>query len=363
MHEHTSQPANVVRTNRTLRTRFPGVLTDSERPVIDVYDGESVSTRELTTPVTLSLLSFATEPRTLAEIDEHLRERSSLDADRRTALTASLRDDGILVAPGATPESAVEWVRRGWYGALYYHLQTRDDGPADGSAFDYPPTAAESPPGPRVALPDPEPLPDVPFADVLLSRRTCRDFDGTAISRQSLSTLLFHTFEPIRRVRSGDVEAATTDERLAVAGLAPFLVVNRGSDLDTGVYRYDPANHALFEVEGTALADDADGTAADAAVQRLVTGQPYIDGASMTLVLTFRIAHLQQSGNLSCLRNLFTTASASGHRLLLTAVGTGFEVFQTAAVSESVASELLGVDEFAHAPGYVLAVGQGEVDA
>jgi SagB-type dehydrogenase family enzyme len=112
-----------------------------------------------------------------------------------------------------------------------------------------------------------------------------------------------------------------------------YVVANRVSDLEPGVYRYDPVAHALTRTRGGALAQEA-GSAA--------LSQDVIGGAPVVLVTTFDRQSLQAEGPRGY-RHAFFEAGMMGERVYLEAESRGLGACSVGAFYDDEAARLLGV--------------------
>lgn len=110
----------------------------------------------------------------------------------------------------------------------------------------------------KLSLPDPETDLDVDLSEALAHRRSARVYTGEGLSRQRLSTLLAHACGVNGRLggaRDGPLSEVDNLARTypSGGGLYPveiyFAVLNEGPDLDTGLYYYEPDDHALRVLE------------------------------------------------------------------------------------------------------------------
>jgi SagB-type dehydrogenase family enzyme len=93
---------------------------------------------------------------------------------------------------------------------------------------------------------------DPPFISVVEQRRSIRQFGDTPISADALSEFLYRVAR-VKRVFQAD---AATQELLfraypaggAIHELEIYPVIARCEGIDTGIYRYDPARHALVRL-------------------------------------------------------------------------------------------------------------------
>lgn len=358
----------------TYRTN-PAVEFDVERSAAGARTVASVGTDELEkVPVAatrvLPILERAFEPRTEAELVAFAVEEVGLSEVTARETVESLSADGLLLSDPEAVARRDEWLSKGWNTSLRYNFASRDwgitqslAGEGDGRTVDArngdAQNGVERDDDARnddareiVALPDPAPLPDRPVNDVLLSRRTCREFDGTPTTSAELGSLLGRAFRPVRegRERGGYDYFGTENFPLVV-----YPVVVRADDLDPAVYRYRVADHELGVVER--LPDDP--AAIDDALQEIVVNQPYARDAGVVFLLAADLdAYRARNRGEAAFRQLLATVSGQAHRLLLSATAAGLNAFQSAAMEDSTADEFVGADGYDEAVLYFVAVGR-----
>jgi SagB-type dehydrogenase family enzyme len=117
------------------------------------------------------------------------------------------------------------------------------------------PTAAAWPPGTRLQLePDAAAALQLPLAQALGQRRSLREHRSGALPLADLSRFLWHTLAG--QPRQGRPHHAYPSGGACYA-LRAHLVLARGEGLDTGLYAYDAAAHALLQVKPLDAAQQA----------------------------------------------------------------------------------------------------------
>jgi len=99
----------------------------------------------------------------------------------------------------------------------------------------------------RFKLPEPEAQLSTKFTDVIINRRSRRNYIHKPISLQTLSNLLYFTYGRIKSEKSNQGEFAyrTAPSAGALFPVELFIVVKRVEDVDPGVYRYLAKDHEL----------------------------------------------------------------------------------------------------------------------
>lgn len=312
----------------------------------------------------LDTLEYAFDLRSKAQIHSHMVEECSYDRQE-----ASERLDELIESELILPEERVEerrnWFEHGWDISLYYHLATREwsfdrdaeASPQDGSTFSpQGGSTLNSTVGDTVELPSPASVPDEPLNDILLDRRTCRDFDGSSIGSHDLSSVLYHSLTPVRDANDGkDVSEALSYFDTEAFPLSVYPVVTRSDDLGRGLYRYRIDDHSLASLEDWT---DESSTDIDERLQNIVANQPFVKDGSVTLFFAADVEAIQRRyADAAALRHLYAAVSVHVHRILLTANTFGFDAFQSAALKDSIVDELLGVDGYRQAALYFVTIG------
>lgn len=280
----------------------------------------------------------------------------------------ALVESGILLSTDAD-DPYREWLEMGWREALYFHLATRNE------SLGLESTQVTSPRNSRdcaasdaredrgeeenaVELPVPERPLEAPLAEVLTARRTCRDFSGETVSVESVGKLLWHSFTP-RRDRAEETAEQRTGEdvvrdQLLRDCIGLYVVAARVESLEPGTYRYRIDSHDLQPVSH----EPRTAPNADSLVREILNGQPHAEGAAASLLVTVDFDRYQQFRHSSrSFKELYTDVSRHAHRVLLSGTALRMGVFQSAALSDKRADDLVGVDGVDSAVGYLLAVG------
>lgn len=303
----------------------------------------------------VELLEHALTGRSKDELRAYLIEEHDLERCVANEEVTRLIEDDLLLSEQQQIDGRQTWFEHEWDRSLYYHLSTRDEPVVEqrkqsyGDEADVPWCENES-----IELPSPADLPDVPFDEVLLDRRTCRDFDGTPIDSNDLSSILYHALAPIRDI--SDISGASSFLEITTFPITIYPVVARSTDIDCGVYRYDIDGHALYE---RAKSEYSTATEVDELLKNIVVNQPFVEDSSVTLLLSVNLQKYRQARPQSgAFRHLLTVVSAHAHRILLTATAFGFDVFQCAALKDSMADEVIDADGFRETVLYTITIGR-----
>jgi putative peptide maturation dehydrogenase len=189
------------------------------------------------------------------------------------------------------------------------------------------------------------PLPTLThFDDLLRTRATCRNYDPRAsIPLVDLASALHRVFgaQATRRM-AGDVVMLKKNAPSG-GGLHPieaFVVAQRVSGLDPGVYHYHSVEHVLSPMR------IAEGALEGGLVHRLVAGQGWFADASALVVLVARFQRnfWKYRQHPKALRVIHLDAGHLSQLFLTTATELGHGAFVTGAINDAEVEALLGLD-------------------
>lgn len=300
-------------------------------------------------------------------------EDANASETRVESLRRSLEDHGLLSVDssesGSQPLSseAIHWWHRGWGASLEYYLWSLRASFADRNddmeasirrtsvsnylTSDGPPPDRIRPVGDVTRLTNRWPTPLLAEAsEILLSRRTTRVFDSSALTLPVLSYVLWEGANDVRSSRRS-FDPSKPETYLMSFGVAfdLFVVVYSVNDLGPGIYYYDTDEHGLVSVRPGVFR----GTMRD-----MLFGQPAPSTASFSIFICadfpqycWRYRHER------ALRHLYMDTGRLGSDLILAAQAQGLASFETPAVRDGLAAELLRLDRVRQAPLYTITSG------
>jgi SagB-type dehydrogenase family enzyme len=327
--------------------------------LVSFRDGKPLAERSLTgdqvqiSADVLMLLAVWRDGMTAAELGAELTSRgyATTEQDASSALGV-LAAAGVLEADGGDGQRgeadrvAADPVWGSWWGsaAARFHYSTRYDHGLDGTDL------LEEPPVPvpmfqryrgvpLTRLPAPEPLPLVPFGDVLARRRTVREYGPRPLTIQQVSQLLYHTHFPHHLMWSplfGWLPRRAYANGGARGELELYLVARGVAGLDRGVYHYQVDGHQLARL-GPAPDDDH--------LRRVAQGQDMCVAAPLTVVVTAVPRRAAVKYRLArALRVVYLDTGCLSQTFYLVATALGLGAFATAAYSDTAAERILGID-------------------
>jgi len=209
--------------------------------------------------------------------------------------------------------------------------------------------------GQTVALPQPnlELLKEKNFWQVLRSRKTCRDFYGTSISQEVLSTLLFISFgfvhegwEEFKKYTLPEVSKRKTSP--SGGGLHPievYVFIYHVEGVRPGLYYYNATSHTLVLLK---LGDFED------QLISILANQYYAKGLSVGIFLTadFQKAWWKYPHSRGY-RNVLYDLGHLSQTFLLSATALELQTWLTGAFHDSSIAKLLNVGPFEKALFFV----------
>ncbi len=308
------------------------------------------------------------------DLDEVATSFEGFDPDSVRTAIKQLVEAGLLrTRKEAERETRFEEEWRHWSTeARFFHFGTKDAAyigddqehrraAAEAALASGPPPAIFKtyPDAPRVFLPRGLTLPPASFGDVLLRRRTHRQFTTRPIELTALSAVLHYTFAPMHFVDAR--EYGTLMMRTSPAGgarheLECYVGALNVEGLQPGLYHYAARDHTLELV---------DAEFDRAVLDRLAFGQQMAVSAGFVCFLTavferatYKYRHPRT------LRMILLDAGHLAQTFALTCTALGLGPFQTAAFRDSEVEQAIGLDGFAEGSLYLLGAGMpaGPVD-
>lgn len=347
------------RTNSSLRLEF-----SYDDALFDAYVYDDTAGEHRSTPIasidTVKLLTLIAAGHDRQKLFEVGRSRIGLTKAETEDRLQFLSENGLIVVEDEEPISIQDWNEHDWDWALDFFLQAKSfdlsDAAGEPDTDVREPTAVGSTRSPEteIELPEPSSLPDTTLESCLLGRRTCRTFRQTEASDEQISTMLSHTFAPMKRAELGNDDGYADLLTASYFGIDPYLLVLRSDSLETGIYEYGIDGNAVTPVAGFDSPESA-----TERLSELVYEQPYPEGAAFCVVFagdfeTYGTLRPTSMG----LREIYANVSSHVHRLLLVATALGYDVWQSAALRDKELNEMLGIDGHSESVLYVVAVGK-----
>ena len=197
--------------------------------------------------------------------------------------------------------------------------------------------------GDRLKLPEPRSASNNSIEAVLAQRRSVRTYSGGALTLDELSQLLWAA-----QGITGPWGGRTAPSAGALYPLELYVVVGTVTGLDTGVYRYHPANHELEKTKDR----DVRAELADAALS-----QGFIDDAAIDLVFCGVFNRTTMKYRERGIRYVYMEAGHAAQNVYLQAEALDLGTVTVGAFDDSAVPQIVGVQE-QERPLYIMPVGR-----
>jgi len=193
-------------------------------------------------------------------------------------------------------------------------------------------------------LPSPDTSGSVSVEEALQNRRSRRNFQAKALSKEQLSQILWSAYgitEPGRGLR-------TTPSAGATYPLEIYVIIGNVTDIEAGVYKYNPLNHEITRIKNGDIRSEL-----SAAALR----QTMVADAPITVVYAAVFSRIEERyGERGRERYVFMEIGHSAQNVYLQAEALGLGTCAIGAFSDDTVKQLLNLpaDEV---PLYLLPVG------
>lgn len=204
----------------------------------------------------------------------------------------------------------------------------------------------EYPGSQKIKLPEVGPLTDTSLYDAIKNRRSIRNFQNKAISKESLSSLLWAS-TGISRKESG-YEFRTAPSAGALYPIETYLIINNVEDVKPGVYHYSIKNHYLE------LLKDGDHSIETA---KAALGQRMCVESAVVFIWTSIFQRMKWKYGQRAYRYVYLDAGHIAENLALTATSLGLGSCQIGALFDDEVNEIIDVDGAEESVIYMSVVG------
>lgn len=356
---------STLRRHRVRRSRHLVCHWDGDSFVIvNFAKGKSVSTDFLV----VHLLSLCAE---WTPVDELQRGVAEMPTDAFDGLIDGMLANGLLASDldRVDPrEEAMESWKHWNPAAGFFHFSTKDlSHPADLAAAERalhqefvehgaPPRTKTVPGAPIVPL-APWPMATGDFVEVLLRRRTWREFTSEPVTLAHVSTLLALTWGVQRRVESltsGTVHLKTSPSSGARQPLEAYLLAVNVGGLESGLYHYGADAHHLELIKSGAD---------HRTIQRYIPGQAWYEPAAALFIMTAVFGRTQWRYRFArAYRSVLLEAGHVCQTFCLVATWLGLAPGCTGRFADSVVEGDLGIDGVTESFVYGAGVGSRPSD-
>jgi SagB-type dehydrogenase family enzyme len=189
----------------------------------------------------------------------------------------------------------------------------------------------------RVELPPPRPV-ELPLGELLLRRRTKRDFAAKGVTAEHVSTVLQLACGVNGRVSAYGYEQLPLRTFPSSGGLqAPevYLSVQSVSGLEAGLYHYHPLAHALDLLREGAYGET---------LRELSLGQPWLESASVVVAISGCYERLRWKYGERAYRFMCVDAGSVAQNVQLAAEGLGLGACAIAGFADDAVERLFEID-------------------
>lgn len=214
-----------------------------------------------------------------------------------------------------------------------------------------PPQCKEYGDCPAIKL-EPPRLPNVPIAQCLDARSSCRDFFDAPLERRVLSTVLAYTYGMlgIREVDAGlEYRRRPTPSAGGLYPLESYVLARNVENLASGVYHYASATHCLEQLAVRTLSGKFLGD--------LFLNQYFIENAAVVIVLTAIPERTMEKYGDRGYRYILMEAGHAAHNANLCSQAFGLGSLNMGGFYDDQVADVLGLDIEEEIPLYAVAVG------
>jgi len=198
----------------------------------------------------------------------------------------------------------------------------------------------------RIKLEPPQREGGIPLWTAIQSRRSCRDFDGSPLGRETLSQLLWASQGATKILRDFELRAAPSAGALYPVETYPAVLNVEG--VEPGIYHYDIRNHDLEQLAVGDFRRDVSAAALD---------QGFISEAAVVFIWTAVSDRSKWKYRQRAYRYIYLDAGHIAQNTALAAVALGLGSCQVAALYDNEINALLGIDGEGESVVYMTAVG------
>ncbi len=204
----------------------------------------------------------------------------------------------------------------------------------------------EYPGSEKIELGEARPLTECSLYEAIKTRKSVRDYQNKAISKDAISYLLWASTGISRK--EGGYEFRTAPSAGALYPIETYLVVNNVEDIKLGVYHYNIRNHYL---ELLKEGDHAVETGKAALGQRMCVE------SSVVFIWTAVFGRMKWKYDQRAYRYIYLDAGHIAENLALAATSLGLGSCQIGALYDDEVNEIVGVDGTEESVVYMSVVG------
>jgi SagB-type dehydrogenase family enzyme len=198
-----------------------------------------------------------------------------------------------------------------------------------------------------------QPLREISLKDVLMKRKTSRQFSGLAASFEDLSTLLYYAFGKVHEDDAvSELYVGLRKTSPSTGGLHPteaFVVVHRVTGLAPGVYHYSVEYNSLILLNKVLSSED---------MRRLFYDQPFAEDSAFGIFLTSRLDLIwKKYPHSRSYRDALIDVGHVSQTSLLIATALELDTWECGLFHDQKVSEYVGINGQSFAPFFFLCFG------
>ena len=204
----------------------------------------------------------------------------------------------------------------------------------------------EYPKAKSIELPSIESVKRIDFDRILRLRKSIRDFSSKSVTKQQLSYLLL-TSTGIQRREKG-FEFRIVPSAGALYPIETYILVNKVTNLEMGIYHYSVKSHILDELELGDFRED---------VSYAALGQQMCGRAAIVFLWTAIFNRSKWKYKQRAYRYIYIEAGHIAQNLAISAVNLGLGTCQIGAFYDNELNDLLNIDGKSESIVYMSVVG------
>jgi SagB-type dehydrogenase family enzyme len=329
------------------------------------YDNYLTQTRIVADPLVCKLLDFFSTWRSLNDAIAFLEEHHTHGSIRRAI--AQLLESALLIDMNSKELKLAKYTKAWdvWNSARYFHFSTKDvelinDPEAERQFYlrkfaqgPAPPIYKEYEESRRIQLPKQLLRRSRSFSDVLLERKTVRQFSREPLPLKELASLLYYTWGRTGYLKSkilGPLLKKTSPSHGARHPIEVYPIVLNVQGLNGGIYHYGVKDHCLQFL--------AEGEYGSRCIE-YCQGQEWVGNAAVLFIMTSVFARsMWKYENARTYRAVLVDAGHLSQTMYLVATWMGLGPFCTGMTRDTLIEKDLGPDGVTESVVFVTGVGR-----
>lgn len=198
-----------------------------------------------------------------------------------------------------------------------------------------------------ISLPEPTKSGGAKIWDILMNRRSRRDYTAEYLSLPELSQLIWATQGVT--AYAGRYALRTSPSAGALYPIETYIIVNRINGLEPGVYHYNVLNHTLELVKKGEFGKD---------ISKAGLEQTMLEDASFVFIWTAIIARSKWKYGERAYRYIYMDAGHIGQNAYIAAEAMGFGCCTVGAFFDDEVGSIIGIDNKEEIVVYLCSIGK-----